>query len=143
MTNRIVTAIAASAIAVSFAGAPAIAADDQSETAQQIARTYDEVSDYTVQQKDKAVSWLAERVDALDAKMDEFDRSLADAGDSMSAKWDDVKRDLAAKREAAAQELDEMKQATAEAWDDARDSAVENMQKLENSFEAAKQEYSR
>lgn len=143
MTNRIVTGIAAAAVAVSFAGAPAIAADDQSETAQQIARTYDEVSDYTVEQKDKAVSWLAERVEALDARMDEFDRSLADAGDSMAAKWDDVKRDLAAKREAAAQELAEMKQATAEAWDEARDSAVENMQKLEDSFDAAKEEYSK
>ena len=143
MTNRIVTAIAAAAVAVSIAGAPAIAADDQSETAQQIARTYDEVSDYTVEQKDKAVSWLAGRVDALDARMDEFDRSLADAGDSMAAKWADVKRDLAAKRDAAAEELADMKDATAEAWDDVRDSAVENMQQLENSFDAAKEEYSK
>jgi DNA anti-recombination protein RmuC len=143
MKNSYMTTVAAAVLAASLAGAPAIAADGQSETAEQIARTYDDVSDYTVEQKDKAVSWLAERVEALDAQMDEFDRSLADAGDSMAAKWAEVKDDLAEKREAAADQLAEMKQATAEAWDDARDSAVENMQKLEDSFEAAKREYSR
>lgn len=142
MNKHLLTGIAA-ALAISLAGGPLFAADVKPESAQQAGGTYADVSSYTVEKKEQALTWLSGRIEALDRKMDEVDHSVAGVGEASSAKWDDVKRDLAIKRDNAAKELAEMKKATAESWVDLRDSAVQNMQKLENSFDAAKEEYNK
>ena len=101
MNKQLLTGIA-SVLALSLAGVPVFAADGKPESTQQATGTYAEVSGYTVEKKDQALTWLSGRIEALDRKMDEVDHSVAGVGDASSAKWDDVKRDLAIKREVAA-----------------------------------------
>tara|TARA_R110000787_G_scaffold86057_5_gene183182 strand:+ start:11955 stop:12371 length:417 start_codon:yes stop_codon:yes gene_type:complete len=105
--------------------------------------TYEQVSDYTVEQKTEAVTWLEERADDLDRQIDELDQKMANAGDAMAAKWEEVKIDLAAKREAVARDLEEFKNASADAWDSAKASMVESMQDMERAYDAAAEELSK
>ncbi|MEQ9199831.1 MAG: hypothetical protein RLN80_07575, partial [Rhodospirillales bacterium] len=44
--------------------------------------TYEEVSDYTIEQKNEAVTWLEGRADALDQEMAELDQKMSEAGDA-------------------------------------------------------------
>ncbi|MEQ8708648.1 MAG: hypothetical protein RIC36_06620 [Rhodospirillales bacterium] len=102
--------------------------------------TYEEVSDYTIEQKNEAVTWLEGRADALDQEMAELDQKMSEAGDAMAEKWKEVKVDLAARREAVARDLEKFRNASADAWDSAKASMVESMQDVERAYDAASRE---
>jgi hypothetical protein len=134
ITTTFVSALALAAVSTT----PAIAGESADSSVHQ---TYEQVADYSAEQKNEAVTWTENRVAELDRKMDQLDHKISDAGDAMAEKWKEIKADLAVKREQVADGLENMKESTAEAWEEAKAGMVETMQDLERSIEDATEEF--
>ena len=140
------------ALIVVATGVPAASsADDESghrENAgsmrQQSREAAEAIRNYSVEQRDKAVSSAQRALQALDARMGrlaaDIDRKWDQLDESARGHARDTMDRLRMERGEAAEWLGALKQSTREAWDDARDGFARSYQSLKDNLDKAKEE---
>lgn len=128
MTIRIAVRRIALAAAIGLLAAPAVAQDSATPTTTaddvraEISRSMDAVSNYTAQERDKAVAEAREAMDRLDAEIERRNKALrenwAEMSDSARAAADQSLHDLRTARNELGEKFGALKAGTSSAWDD-------------------------
>jgi len=115
------------------------------EVRKNAAQTYESLKDYTVQQRDKAVSEAKEELGKLDHSIDEMQRNIDEHWQDMSAAARKKTRKsldmLRQKREETAEWLGGLKHSSAEAWDEVKKGFSDSYDRLERAVKNAAKEF--
>jgi TolA-binding protein len=115
------------------------------EVRKNAAQTYESLKDYTVQQRDKAVTDAKEELDNLDRRIDEMQRDIDEHWQDMSVITRKKTREsldlLRRKREEVAEWYGGLKHSSADAWEEVKKGFSDSYDRLEQAVKKAAKEF--
>lgn len=108
---------------------------------EKIELAYETAKQYTFEKKEDLKSWAKEKSTDLNSKIDNLEAKVKDAGVESKTKWDtDWKPKLTEKQNAAREKIEKIQDAGNAVWTEARDGAIDALQKLEEAIKSARED---
>jgi TolA-binding protein len=107
--------------------------------------TYETMKDYTLEQRDEAMTAAEKKLKQLDVRIEEMQKSLDDRWQEMSdatrEKTQETLNELRKERENVAEWYGGMRHSSAEAWEDVKKGFADSFDRLEKAFKKAKKNF--
>jgi len=148
-TNRLRTLILVPVLLL-FCAAVSVAGHQEKRTTaadvkEKAAETYEVLKDYTLQQRDEAMSAAREKMAELDVQMDELENSLDEHWQDMGVAAREKKREALKALRHERQEVSEwyggMRHSSAEAWEDVKKGFAQSYDRMEDAFKDAARKF--
>jgi hypothetical protein len=104
---------------------------------QQATQTYESIKDYGYAKKDEVTGWADRKLEQLRETMTELEGKAEETGGEARARWDELAGDVEVQRRQAAEQIERLKGASAGAWDDLKQGALDAIATLDRSLEQA------
>jgi len=115
------------------------------EVKQEVAKTYESLQKYTLEQKDEAIAAADRKLEALDAKIDQMQGQLDSRWQNMSKatrqKTRDMMNKLNKEREKVAEWYGGMRHSSADAWEEVKKGFADSYDQLQQAFAEARKDF--
>lgn len=126
-------------VAVAAAAGAAHAAPPEADGMKRdAAETYDDIKQYSFEQKEQLATWLGERMRAADREIAELETKARNAGDSAAQRWQTARAALAEKRTALAERTAALGAVSRDAWDATKRGVANAYDDLKQGFQDAR-----
>ena len=102
------------------------------------AETYEDIKQYSYEQKEQLADWLHEQILAADRQIAELDEKARRAGSAAAEKWQATRQTLAQKRAALGEQASALGDVGRSAWDSAKRKVASAYDDLKQEFRDAK-----